>query len=278
MYNDYQKSIEDSNYLYLIRVTVGTSKYYYTTGEQDMTVAGNSYKSYPGLKTTDLGNSSESQKNEVEISLDTEDPLAAYLLNYVPSVEITVLIESLERDDLDQEIKHEWTGAYLRYDADYPDFRIICVPVDRELERDALSTSFGVGCQWTQYDANTCGLNTADFDINATITAVDGLDVTVAVILDSVSADHYVGGQMSLPGPHGTEYAWVTAQAGSYEFTIDRNSPNLAIGADIVLVASCRGDFNRCKDPLLFNNKIKYMGAPHANKLNPFSSDVRGEF
>jgi len=278
MFDDDHKSIEDSNQVQLFTVTVGTVIYRYTSAEIDLVAGGNTYASYPGLETTPLASSGEPQKNEVEISIDVDDDLAVYLLAYIPAVEIRILIESLERDDPDAERVHEWSGVYLIYEANYPNFKIVCVPLDTELQRDALSTSFGVGCQWTQYDASTCGLAPADFDIAATITGLDGLTVTADTILNGVSSEHYVGGQMTLEGPYGTEYAWVISQDGAFDFQIDRNSPALVVGAYISLVASCRGSFDRCKDPALFNNKVNYMGAPHANKLNPFSADVRGEF
>jgi len=278
MFNDTHKSTEDSNHAQIFTVTVGTVLYRYTSAESDLLVGGNVYASYSGLESTALVSSGESQKNEVEISLDIEDELARYLMAYVPSVEIRILIESIERDDPGLERAHEWSGVYLRYEANHPEFKIVCVPLDTELERDALSTSFGIGCQWTQYDASTCGLAAEDFDIDVNISGIDGLTLTMDAVLDSIAGDHYLGGRLDIEGPYGTEYLWIIAQSGQFDVQVDRDSPALATGAAVKLVASCRGSFDRCKNPALFNNKANYMGAPHANKLNPFAADVRGEF
>lgn len=275
-YNQFHKTVASSNQVHLYEITIGSETTYYTSAELSIVIGGNTYVPLPGLASTEVNNTGEAQRNEVTINLPLDVRIAVYLIQFIPTTEITLAIYSLERDDPDEELIHEWSGVYVRYEANNPIFKMTFAPFDRELARDALSTSFGVDCQWTQYDLN-CGLNPINFRQVGSVVSKNGLSIETDLTLNTPSDTHYLGGYIEVTGTYGEERAWIIAQSGANTVEIDRDLPALLVGADIRVVSSCRGDFDRCKDPDLFDNKQRFMGAPHANKLNMFTSDVRGD-
>ena len=277
MFNDKHKTVSESNEVRLYEIVFGTVTYRYTSAEQTIEVAGNIYESLPGIENTGFNNTGDSQRNELTITVDFTTPIFTYLIEFIPTFEITCRILSIERDDPDMQVIHEWSGIYNRYEANHPRMDLIFAPFDRDLNRDALVTSYGVTCQWTQYDDN-CGLNFNAFGLDGTVTAINGLLVTTNLTLNTPTADHFLGGFVQISGAFGLERAWIIAQSGANIVEIDRRLQALVNGVAIKVVPSCRGEFARCIDPALFNNKQRFFAAVHANKVNPFTDDVRGEF
>ena len=274
-FNDLHKTIEDSNRVQLYEISRSGFIVRYTSAEQNIIVGGQTYAAFPGLSSTEVNNTGEDQRNQVTIELTTDEEIAQDLIRFIPSVEITLAIFSLERDDPEQQLIHEWSGIYVSYEANYPRMRLTFSPFDRELARDALSASFGVNCQWTQYD-NNCGLSPLSFQESGNITAVNGTVIETDLNLISTSDEHFVAGFIQVGGEFGPERAWIIGQEGTNSIEVDRISPSMTVGSSIDVLPSCRGDFNRCNT--IFNNRQRFMGAPYANKLNMFASDVRGNF
>lgn len=275
--NAYHKTIDSSQPVMLYEITLGSTIWRHSGAEGDFTVAGQVYTFYAGIGHSEVYNSGEAARNEVTLSLDTNHPLAQYLLAYVPTAEIFVTISLFERADPDAELVHEWSGVYLRYSLKAPGFDLICAPVDYEINSEAMQPSFAPDCQWTQYDG-VCGLSSATFQEVGTVQSFTGLDITTTANLTAIAGDHFQGGFVDIAGAHGRERAFILAQSGG-TVSVDRVLPGLVAGMSITCVPSCRGEFARCKDPALFNNKIKFMGAPHATGVNPYAgrSGVQGD-
>ena len=271
-FNDYHKTVDDSSESYIFQISIGNSTFLYTSSEMNIVVGGNMYLSRSGLKSTELSNSGESERNNVNIELPIDDDIAQYLLRFIPSNEITLRISSIEIADPDREVIHQWTGIYVSYEANYPIFRMTFATFDQELSKDALATSFGVNCNWSQYDDN-CKLNPNAHAATGTITAVTGLLIDSDFINDSITEEHYIGGYIELDGRFGAERAWIIGRDSSTSLILDRSLESLQVGAAFSIVPSCRGDFDRCN--AIFNNKINFFGGNYANKINMFQTDVR---
>ena len=271
------ESIEDSAPVYLYEFAVGGTTYYYTSGARTYNVGGFDYTPYPGIAHTAINNSGEDAKNSCTVTVDYDHPLSGWLRTYIPTQSITLTIKSYEIGNLPTYF--EFQGAYMKYVSRYPEFKMTFSPLDYTLSQGALQKSYALNCQHSQYD-QFCGLLAVNFLLATTITtytaATNTIDVT-PTSLNGVSTDYYVGGFVELDGIYGKDKAWIVAQT---EFTVevDRQMPSLVTGALIDLIPSCKGSFTSCKDPALFNNKLRFLGAPHADKVNPFDgSGVKSE-
>ena len=269
------ESEEDSLPVYLYTFTIGSTVYRYTSGARNYTSATLSYEPLAGITHTDVQNSGEEAKNSCTVIIDYDNPISRWLRQYVPTTQITLEIQLYELG-VDSEA-FEFKGIYLSYLTKYPEFKMIFAPLDYTIAQGALQKSFGLNCQHTQYDAH-CGLAPADFKFYGSISSYNsGTNIIGlgAVDLTTVAVDYYVGGFVELDGVYGAERAWVVSQTiNSVE--VDRKMPTLGVGANIALVPSCKGSFINCEG--VYSNTLKFLGAPHADKVNPFdASGVKSE-
>ncbi len=271
------ESIEDSTPVYLYEFIVGDTYYRYTSGARTYNVDTFDYEPYPGIAHTAINNSGEDAKNSCTVTVDYDHPLSGWLRAYIPTQTITLIIKSYEIGEAPTVF--EFQGAYMKYTSRFPEFKMTFSPLDYTLNQGALQKSYALNCQHSQYD-QFCGLITAPFKLSTTITAYTASTNIISVSptsLNGVAADYYVGGFVELTGIYGKDKAWVVAQT---EFTVevDRQMPSLVNGVVIDLIPSCKGSFDNCKNPALFNNKLRFLGAPHADKVNPFDgSGVKSE-
>ena len=271
------ESVEDSKPAYLYEFIIGSTYYRYTSAARTHTVDGFDYIPYAGIKHTEVYNSGEDAKNACTVTVDYDHPLSEWLRAYVPTQEIILIIKNYEIGETPTYF--DFQGAYMKYTAKFPEFKMTFSPLDYTIVQGALQKSYGLNCQHSQYDG-WCGLVPQVFSTTTTITvyteATDIIDVS-PTNLDGVATDSYIGGYVELTGEYGLERAWIVEQT-TFTLTLDRRMPALTAGASVELTPSCKGDFETCKNPALFNNKIRYLGAPHADKVNPFDgSGVKGE-
>ena len=271
------ESVEDSAPVYLYDFIVGSTHYRYTSGARTYSVGGLDYEPYPGIAHTAINNSSEDAKNSCTVTVGYDHPLSGWLRSYIPTQTITLTIKSYEIGE--SPTVFEFQGAYMKYVSRFPEFKMTFSPLDYTINQSALQKSYALNCQHSQYD-QFCGLIATPFTLSATIatyTASTNIVDLTPTSLNGVATDYYVGGFIEIDGIYGKDKAWIVAQT---EFTVevDRQMPSLENGAAIDLIPSCKGSFSSCKDPALFNNKLRYLGAPHADKVNPFDgSGVKSE-
>jgi hypothetical protein len=271
-FNQYELTQHSGEPVSLYEFQMGANTLRHTRAELPITVASVVYEP-TNIQHSDITQSTESARNEVTITVDYDHPVAQYLLRYIPTIEIAARILAFQRQDTDEEVVREWNGIVVDYKYKYPECELICKPADYELNRPLLAPVFGPDCQWTQYDPH-CGLIPLDWKESGAVLSVDGLVITVNANLGAHPNGHFTGGMVVINGEYGLERAWIINQ-NSDQLTLDRPLPGMDGGVSIDVVPSCRGDFSRCDT--VFANKIKFLGAPHANIVNPYKGDgIRG--
>ena len=265
------ESVEDSKPVYLYEFVVGGTYYRYTSGSRTYNVDNFDYEPYPGIEHSTVHNSGEDAKNSCTVTVDYDHPLSGWLRAYIPTQTIVLTIKSYEIGEAPTVF--EFQGAYMKYTSRFPEFKMTFSPLDYTLNQGALQKSYALNCQHSQYD-NFCGLNTATFSLAAVIATYTSSTNTIDVTptnLNIVATDYYIGGFVEIDGKYGTDKAWIVAQT-EFAVEVDRRMPSLANNVAINLIPSCKGSFISCKDLALFNNKLKFLGAPHADKVNPFDA------
>ena len=263
------ESEEDSTPVYLYEFIVGSARFRHTSGARTYSVGGFDYVPYAGIVHTAVHNSGEDAKNNCVVTVGYDHELASWLRQFIPTQTITLIIKSYEVGKTTTYF--EFQGAYMKYVAKYPQFKMTFFPLDYTLNQGALQKSYALNCQHSQYDA-LCGLFPAMFLTSGVISSYTQADNIISMSplnLDDVAPNYYVGGYVELDGQYGKERAWIVGQT-TFTLEVDRRMQSLAAGAAIDIIPSCKGSFLSCSDPALFNNKTRYLGAPHADKVNPF--------
>ena len=268
-FNDTHKSAYSGEPVYLYTFTIGSTKIRSTAAEQAITVGAATWGVHPGINHTDPSDTGEQAGNEVTVNIGYDHPVADYLIKYIPTQEITVEIQLLERADPGEELINYWVGTYTRSSRSFPNFEMVFEPADYETGKSAMAPDWGPDCQHTQYD-NGCQLSPGTFSVAGSILSFSGLTVNTDANLTAVSADHFQGGYIEISGDYGLERAWIITQSGN-NVTVDRLLPGMVSGIPITCVPSCRGDFTRCNT--VFANRQRFIGAPHAIHVNPYRGD-----
>lgn len=268
-YNDFEKTPHSGEPAQLYEIKIGSTTYRHTSAELVLLPGGITYTP-ERISDSGIGQSGEEAANEVTITINHDHPVAKYLLEFIPTIEIAVKILDFQRPDTDEQVLPAWSGVVINWALRNEDFELVCKPDDYEIgDKAALAPSFGPDCQWTQYDGN-CGLLTSGFMRSGTVLSVNGLVITTSANLSAEDPEHYRGGMVMINGEFGVERAWIIVQAGE-SLTLDRRLPGMAGGINIDVVASCRGLFSRCDT--VFNNRLKFLGAPFAEVVNAYRGD-----
>lgn len=268
-FNTTHKSAYGGEPVFLYTIEMGPVTYNHTAAELPITVGSTTWSKHPGIIHTEVADTGEQAANEVTISLGESHPVAVYLSTYIPTVEIKVEIFLLERADVAEEILLYWSGVFTRYRQQSPSFDLICEPTDYESSKQAMAAAWGPDCQHTQYDGG-CQLTPGAFVEAGTVLSITDLTINTDANLTAIAADHFQGGYIEISGDLGLERAWIISQSGS-NVVIDRVLPAMAAGVSVNCYPSCRGDFIRCDT--VFSNRIRFIGAPHANGVNPYRGD-----
>ncbi|MEZ0155266.1 MAG: phage BR0599 family protein [Candidatus Reddybacter sp.] len=268
-FNDKHKSLYLGEPVFLYDITMGSVTHRHTAAELPITVGATTWATHPGIIHSDVSDAGDQAAKEVTIALGATHPVAVYLSAYIPTIEITVKIYLLERGDVAEEMPLYWSGTFTRYRQHAPSFDLICEPADYEHGKEAMAPNYGPDCQWSQYDPN-CQLAPGAFVEAGAVLSVSDLTINTDASLTAVAADHFQGGYIEITGDYGLERAWILSQSGN-SVGIDRVLPAMVGGVAINCYPSCRGDFARCNT--IFTNRLRFVGAPHANMVNPF----RGE-
>lgn len=268
-----EESVYSGSPAELFKLELGTTAYYLTSAEEDVIIGSITYES---LEVSHSGfvESGEAAKNELEFNLPVDHALATYLIQYIPSQEITLTVYRCHRSESPISVQPRWYGVATSWECSYPDFMITFAPADYEIDREMMPRRFGPDCQWTQYD-DGCDLEPATFGSVLTVSSFSGVGITFTTSLPAPSPvaspdEHFKGGFVQITGPHGPERARILSHATTV-VSLDRALPGLANGDSVLVVPSCRGDITRCE--VYFNNVLRNLSAPNANMVNPFIGD-----
>ena len=130
VFNDTHKSAHSGEPVYLYTFTIGSTAIRHAAAEQPITVGAATWGVHAGIKHTDPKDTGEQAGNEVAVTVGYGHPVADYLIKYIPTHEITVDIQLLERGDVGEELINYWSGTYTRSSRNYPNFEMTFEPAD----------------------------------------------------------------------------------------------------------------------------------------------------
>ncbi|TQV85186.1 DUF2163 domain-containing protein [Exilibacterium tricleocarpae] len=260
-FNDLELATEGGLPVVLYEFSLGLTTFYHTSANRDYVLGFNTYTTVPGLDYVGGSQTGDAQ-DDVTVTLPHNQAVARELLKFIGTREMDIAIFAIHETDVDQEKLLLWAGAVVAPRIRFPSVAFICKSFDHEINRPVLTPTYGPDCQWSQYDEN-CRLIVSDWELSGTVSAINGLTITTDAIAGQ-PAEHVRGGRFTTAE---NLSAWIVSQDAT-TVLLDRRLPDLAVGQTVTVTPSCRGAFNRCDT--VFDNRAQFLGAPHANSLNPF--------
>lgn len=250
----------------------------FANGDTDLVIAGNTYLRAP-ISCTEIKETVEKPQDQLTITLPymsdpnaTELPVTQSLGDnwhpYVPSDVVKVICLECHANDPDLQAVIRWQGRVAQPKFSQGQLELVCVPNGSKGAKLRRGAKWGRSCWKDPYSTGPrgCNLVQADFQIDATLTAVAGL---------VVSAAEFATAPLSLKG---AALSWTRADGiveqrpvmnhSGTDLTLLYGGVELAAGLAVSVLPDCPGNWSACEAR---NNTINYGGSVYEPTEDAYS-------
>jgi uncharacterized phage protein (TIGR02218 family) len=197
---------------------------------------------------------------EITLTLPRDDPFSDEFMNSFtkPSTELTIYRGHSTKS---KELRINWRGRIVGSKAQKDTMELVAENVTTQLLRLGLRAKYQKTCRHVLYGKG-CGLNIANWQTNATITAINALTLTVPQAV-SFPPNYFQGGIMTV----GESNGFIVSHIGD---ALKLNSPvqGLEVGMAIKIAPGCDLGITTCR--IKFNNLLNHGGFPFIPNKSPF--------
>lgn len=260
-FNPLEWSIFGGKPVELFRFSYGTTRYLYTSGDEDVSFSGEMYRAAL-ITRSKISASTEISKNEVTITVPRDNAVAVLYLGTPPDAVINVTIRAFHKGDTEFVVL--WQGRITGVTFVDSEANITCESLFTSLRRPGLRAMYQIPCRHELYSA-MCGVISESHKVSTTVTAVNGNIVTVAA---SAMANGWATGGLFTTNSGAKR--WIMKQQGGV-LTLDNSVKGLAVGPSVAVYAGCAQSLDVCWNK--FNNGLNFGGFPYIPDKNPFVGD-----
>ena len=286
-FDTFEDSIEDAQPQELYLFTNVEESFKYTSGQQQITFAGNTYIPRP-ISRTEQEIESEQRQRQMIIKMPVTDPFVQRYISTIPATQDSLKIFRRHTTDTPTpETQLIFDGRVTNVAFDENEAKVNVISRGSILEQGIPLQTFRNPCNFILYGTR-CAVVEANFKMEVDVTAIsaDGLTVTVDggsnIIPDTslelsaqltAAADYFLGGFITRGG---IEHRMVLTMAdlGSNVANITVIIPfqTIDISTSLELFAGCDHQLPTCLAK--FDNVDRYGGFPFIPGKNPFQSGI----
>lgn len=268
-YTAYESAVKTGSPVFLYLFDNGLTQTRLTSDPRDVTYLAETWTAST-IMHSDIEQNGNVDKAGLDLTLPNSDTFAASYLGGVTDI-TTVTIFRGHRNDVDGEFTTYWKGRLVGAVSGGPTIVLRAESVFTSLKRTGCRARFQKNCRFALYSYG-CGVNIADYQTTGTVTAQNGLVLTVTEA--ALQADgYYKGGVLVYSGHYGFIMSHVgnqlTLMAGVRALTdalvSGPVSTLIAPGCDLSTGSSGCGRFN---------NILNHGGFPIMATNNPFEFRV----
>lgn len=253
------------------------AEWHYTSSEASYTDATQSpsvvYTSAP-IERTAIESTPEKARNALKLTVPRNLAVAELFRVSPPSEVIDLTVRRVHRGDT-ASLATIWIGRVLSCEFTGASATLQCEPISVSLARTGLRRVFQAACPHVLYGAG-CTLSRTDFDHATTVSALSGLDLTVASQNASYS---YAGGFVEWVNDSGvTERRFIesaalnSASPQKLVLTLLQPFAGIAVSDAVTIYPGCDHTLTTCNST--FGNALNYGGFPYFPSKNPFAVSV----
>lgn len=262
------QSVQDGAPVWLYTFARGTRVWRFTSAPYDYVGDDGTYLAVAGgMRCAEIESSAEKVRNNPECEVSREHPIAELFRVASPTDVISVRAREVHRGDTDYAVRFVGEVSGAKWDGAKAKLQFISII--EAANGLGLKLACTRGCQAMLFGPG-CNLNSEDFEHATTITAIDGLTVTV----DSVDpALPYPGGQLLVVDDDGNfDRRMIEGHETTSDgevLTLTRRLPANVIATDaVVLLPGCDHTIEgHCLT--VYDNTINFRGRPHFAGKNP---------
>jgi len=262
-YAEREESVYEGNPIELYQFTRDDGTIWrYTSSDSDKIYLGNIYTAIPV------------QRNAIEISqdifratLEIEMPSTIdFIQQFVTEplfLRIAVVVFRYHLDN--DEVVLLWTGRVINVEQKGESTgKILCESAYSSLKRPSLRRLYGASCPHVLYKT-ICKVDESLYEENATITNIDGLDIT-SPTYGGFADGYFLGGYVELTKDGEFTKRFITNHVGSV-ITVNLPLYSAELGDILVSYPGCDHTLDTCFNK--FNNVLNYGGQPWIPDRNP---------
>ena len=271
-FNAFETSAEAGQPVELFHFQIGSTNYYYTSAEDEVTVAAQLY-SPKAISRADTADGPANRDHDFNVELPTSDAVAQFFTGVLPGKRVRCTVSRFHRNDLPTPEVVVVFDGYV-YSARFKDRLKICVltarPVLSSVGRTCPARTYQGPCNHVLYDPATCKVDDSNPAFRA---SAKGVSAQVGNVLTVSGLGAYAPGWFT--------GGYVEAIAiGDFRMVLDDDGAgNLTLllpfsvqPATVNVFAGCAHDIAVCKSK--FNNVINYGGFAFVPTKNPFESGI----
>lgn len=283
MFNDYETSARGGKPTHLFLFGRQSLAWRYAACDHDVEIGGKTYTA-AAISRSEIKQTSEKPQDEITITLPyvldpnaTEKPATQDLGDnwnpFVPSDPVSVICMATHLNDPDQEIATEWIGQVAQPKYTDGQLELTCQPPGQISKALYQGARWSRGCWKTLYSKGPrgCNLDPDSVRISATVTAIDGVNVTAAEFAGATLT--LAGGFLEFTRPDGlTERRSIMSWAqGSQTVALLYPIPSLVVGASISVLPGCEHTWAAC---VARHNTVNYGGSVYLPVQDPMNKSM----
>lgn len=263
-FDTYETSVDSGEPAELYTFRRGAEQYHYTSADHDIIYSGTTYTAAL-LRRSSIDVSAEMQRNNIKIDTARDFEITDLFRIAPPADVITVTIQRMH--EIDGNPVTIWSGRILNAEWTQEGAQLVAEPVYTSLKRVGLRKIYQKACPHVLYSGE-CGLNINTWRVLATITAINGLTLTIPVAAGYADS-YFAGGFVEyLPSGIGVyERRFIRSQTGS-AVRITAPMLGLLVNSAVRLYPGCDHTTSTCSTK--FSNLPNFGGFPFIPTKNPF--------
>tara|TARA_R110000822_G_scaffold120633_6_gene254169 strand:- start:3997 stop:4827 length:831 start_codon:yes stop_codon:yes gene_type:complete len=273
-YATFEGTIEGGRPIEIYEFTAGAQSFFYTSSQDDQTVAAQDYDAVQGLKRGATGNGPSHREDDFVIDLPATNDVAQLFLGVMPGFRVRVQVSRFHRDDTPTPELVKIFDGYIQ-SAKFTNSAKQATLISRsELSaagRQIPRRTFQSSCNHVLYEPNTCKVDDTDPAFKASalgVTSLVGNVLTVTAGLGGTYTDGFMnGGYVESIGV--ADFRLILTHVGNVLGLISAFS---ATPTTVNVFAGCAHTIAVCSSK--FNNVIDFGGFPYVPTKNPFATGV----
>lgn len=248
--------------------------YRYTDGDQTVEFGGQDFTPL-ALKRGRITATGTTDKTSITVNLPVSSPVCELFRVYAPPYPVLLTIRGGHQNDPDADFAVVWTGRVLscnRMSGQRFQAALTCEMASTSIKRPGLRRNYQFTCPHVFCGAK-CGLNAADWQITATVTALTGAGVTFGSGWNgAVDWQKYMGGLLTFLDDAGiTNYRTILRSSDGLTLSLSGPTTGMTVGSDVTLLRACNHQLDQCTDD--FSNVLNYGGHPWIPLSNPIKTN-----
>lgn len=264
-----ETSIESGAPIELYEFAVAGDLFFFTTGEDEINVAGMDYEPV-AIQRSEISVGPEERTQIITVEMPAENSFAKKYVNIVPGTAASLTIKRIHRFDGANETAVMFKGIVrsVAYSQQGKKAKVAVLPLTAGLSRQMPRFLYSGLCNHVLYDER-CKVVEDDFKFTANISAVNGNDITVPGVGASV-ATPATGGFVRVGN---IDHRLVLSQSGDVlTLLLPFDTVVADVGTQVDVFAGCDRTLPTCKSQ--FDNVVNFGGFAFVPLRNIFTTGL----